>query len=70
MAEAKVHVRYVGNGKQFFIDVPARDMTKDEFDGLSAGQRRNVEASNIYEFVGTKASPKKDDQKSQEGENN
>lgn len=47
----KVHVRYVGNGKQFFIGVPARDLTKEEFDRLDPNERRDVESSDLYSFV-------------------
>ena len=30
----QVYVRYVGDKKQYFIGIPARDLTKDEFDAL------------------------------------
>jgi hypothetical protein len=55
MPEAKVHVRYVGNGKQFFIGAPARDLTEDEFNGLDALARRDIAASPLYEFATKKA---------------
>lgn len=54
MAEDKkvpVHVRYVGGGKQFFIGIPARDLTKAEYDRLDLGQKRDVDSSDIYEVV-------------------
>ena len=52
----KVHVRYVGDGKQYFIGVPARDLTKEEYDRLDPLARRNVDASDLYERAGAKKS--------------
>lgn len=52
--KAKVHARYVGNGKQFFIGVPAKDLDKSEFDALTLAQQRDVLASSIYEVDGAK----------------
>jgi hypothetical protein len=46
----KVYVRYTGK-RQFFIGVPARDLTKEEFDGLSPEAQRDVLESTIYERV-------------------
>jgi hypothetical protein len=48
-APVAVHLRYVGDKRQFFIGVPARDLTKAEFDALDPLQQRDVLASNIYE---------------------
>lgn len=48
---SNIHVRYVGDGKQFFIGVPPRDLTKEEFDNLVPARKRDVEASSIYKFV-------------------
>lgn len=48
--KVKVRVRYVGNGKQFFLGVPARDLSEQEFDALEPGQQRDVVASDLYEF--------------------
>ena len=48
-AQPAIHVRYVGNGRQYFIGVPARDLTREEFDGLNAIDRRDVLAGTIYE---------------------
>lgn len=52
----KVHVRYVGNGKQYFIGVPTRDLTKEEYDALDPLARRDVDASDLYERAGAKKS--------------
>ncbi len=46
---AETFVRYVGNGKQFFIGVDARDLTKDEFDALEPMRQRDVLARSLYE---------------------
>jgi len=46
---AETFVRYVGNGKQFFIGVDTRDLTKDEFDALEPLRQRDVLASPLYE---------------------
>ncbi len=46
---AEVFVRYMGNGKQFFIGVDARDLTKDEFEALEPLRQRDVLASSLYE---------------------
>lgn len=45
-----VFVRYRGDGA-VFIGVPARDLTKEEFDNLDPLQRRDVLAETIYEVV-------------------
>lgn len=64
-AERVVFVRYTGN-RQFFIGVPARDLTKDEFDALDPLQQRDVLASDIYE----KPEAEKSDDKGSESETN
>lgn len=60
----KVYVRYTGK-RQFFIGVPAEDLTKDEFDALSPENQRDVLASDIYEKVTASKGDKAD-----ESENN
>jgi hypothetical protein len=69
-AATKVHVRYVGDGKQYFIGVPARDLTKEEYDRLGPSERRDVDASSIYERAGAKKSSGDDSGDGNEGENN
>lgn len=53
-SEAKaVTYKYVGNGDYLF-GVPARDLTKDEFDALNDEQKDAVKKSGVYEKGGTK----------------
>ena len=54
--EVAIFARYVGNGKQYFIDVPAKDLSKEEFDRLPTLAQREVLAGTIYrvEEGGTK----------------
>lgn len=51
--EVVIFARYVGNGKQYFIDVDARDLTREEFDRLAPLAQRDVLAGTIYEIVGS-----------------
>lgn len=46
-----IFARYVGNGKQFFIDVDAKDLTKEEFDRLPSLAQRDVLAGTIYKVA-------------------
>jgi hypothetical protein len=59
MAAPKIFVRYVGDKdggiKQFFIGVPARDLTEEEYDNLDPFVKRDIVASDIYEFETKKA---------------
>jgi hypothetical protein len=66
----KIHVRYVGDGKQYFIGVPARDLTKEEYDRLDPASRRDVDASDLYEKAGAKKSSANSGDDKSESENN
>lgn len=44
----RVLVRYVGPG--FVLGAPARDLTADEWAGLTVGQQDAVALSGVYEF--------------------
>lgn len=46
-----IFARYVGDGKQFFIDVPARDLTKEDFERLPTLAQRDVLAGTIYKVA-------------------
>lgn len=53
-SEAKsVTYRYVGDGS-YLHGVPARDLTKDDYDALSDEQKDAVRKSNVYEKGGSK----------------
>ena len=56
--DRKIYVRYTGDGA-FFIGVPAKDLTKEEFDGLGPLEKRDVLAGTIYEPVARDAKSEK-----------
>ncbi len=43
-----IFARYVGGGSQFFVGVPAKDLTKEEFDSLEPLSQRDVLAGTIF----------------------
>jgi hypothetical protein len=79
--EVVIFARYVGDGTQFFIDVPARDLTREEFNDLSPFGQRDVLASEIYEVGQARnlpvaivpaedVTPENEEVTNEEGENN
>ena len=46
-------LRYVGDG-DYILGVPARDLTKDEFEALSEAQKKQCKESGLYVMPGKK----------------
>lgn len=49
-----VAVRYIGDGA-FWPGIPARDLTREEWDALEPEHREQILAHKLYEEVGTYA---------------
>lgn len=45
-----IFARYVGDGR-FIFGVPARDLSRPDFDALTDDQKANVLASGLYELT-------------------
>ena len=52
-----IYAKYVGKGS-FLFGLPARDITKDEFDGLSDDLKTALAGSGLYEVVQNPQPPK------------
>lgn len=48
--------KFVAPG-QYFDGIPARDLSKDEYDALPAEQRQLVDHSGLWEISGKKSTP-------------
>jgi hypothetical protein len=60
MKDKKVKFKYVGRGGEFLHGIPARDLTEEDWAGLTKEQREMVEVSLLYKKAEAKAEAKKD----------
>lgn len=44
-----LRARYTGDGTAYLNGIPARNLDEDEFEALSADDRRRVRASGLYD---------------------
>jgi len=56
MNENEIVARYVKPG-EFFSGIPAKDLTRAEFDALDADQKRSVTESGVYVIVAADLKP-------------
>lgn len=51
--------RYVGQNGEYFLGIPKRDLTSDDFADLSPANQAIVLGSTIYQQVADEAAPRK-----------
>lgn len=61
-----VYLKYVGGGEEYIGGVPARDLTRAEYDALPTHLQGAVEGSALYEAARKPRKAAKGDEKSNE----
>lgn len=44
-----IKARYKGNGEEFHMGIPKRDLTEEEYDALDADEKKLLRSSPIYD---------------------